>query len=251
MRIAEYAARFSTLSEFLEAIYAMLESNYRCEYVFKNALLDQGPATSLIAPRFAVYSELPVAHFTGRVDMLFCENTTMSFEIKSDIDDLDRLEDQIAMNQRLFDLNYVVCSRATLQAVRRIVRGSRVGVFVFDKAGFALALRAKSNAAFVDPDAIFGTIRHAERIEILRGGHREPDALAAERFDATREAFGLLSPSQAHDGLVQTLRNRPKLANNGYIFQELPRSMKHLFFQSKEAERNRLLGSRNLARSVR
>lgn len=251
MRIVEFASKFSSLSAFLEAVYERLENEYRCEYVFKNALLNDGPAAALIAPHFAVYTELPLAHFEGRVDMLLCENTTTSFEVKSDVDGLGRLAAQIEMNERLFDYNYVVCSNDTLTDVRTIANDTRAGIFVFDSAGFALAKKAKSNAKFVNPDAVFGTLRSAERLMILRRHGMESRVAPAREFTVSRTKFGRLSPYQAHQGLLDALRCRPNgLTKIGQLFKELPRCMKHVLFQSKEAERNRILDMRVLARSV-
>jgi hypothetical protein len=249
--VSDYASRFGSLCAFLTAAYGLLEREYRCEYVFKNELLDAGLAGEYLSPHYAVYTELPIAFWAGRVDLLVCNDTTLSFEVKSEVDRLDRLRAQLSLNSKLFDLNYVVCSPDVAGPVKRELSGTRAGIVVADRDGYTLARKAKSNAKSVEPDAIFGTLRDGEVRSILSvNSVALPECEPANRFGHYRAAFSRLKPLNAHSGLLKALLSRSNGLQAAKQFEELPRSLKHLFFQTKEAERRQLLGRSMLARSV-
>lgn len=239
------AAQFASIGALWSEAYRDLEQSYRCEYVVKNELIEK-----FVDDSCAVFTELPIAFSGSRVDLVICRDTTIAFEVKSELDRFDRLERQLMHNSKLFDLNYVVCTNGAVGELHKALTGTSIGIVVNDRDGISIAKRARNNARRVIPDAIFGTLRHEEALLILNANGVPPaEVPAAYRFDAYREAFSRLSPSQAHEGFVRILRDRTYGLGSRPL-EDLPRALKHMFLQSKEPERKRLLEPGFLARPV-
>jgi len=75
--------KFSTYSEYLKFAFAELRKNYRCEYVYKNTLINNlisnyGTKNSIIINEFRVGNSV--------ADMVLFNGTSKAFEIKTELD---------------------------------------------------------------------------------------------------------------------------------------------------------------------
>ena len=83
-----------TLKELFEKAYKKLLKTYRNEYVFKNAI-----AKKILLGRHSINSSILFTEFrveTSKADVVIFNGTTHVYEIKTELDTTERLENQIA-----------------------------------------------------------------------------------------------------------------------------------------------------------
>lgn len=98
-----------TLRDFYEKSFEILEKNYANEYVFKNLI-----ANKILCGRHSLRTATMLSEFRvgkNKADCIILNGKSTCYEIKTDYDSLNRLEDQLNSYVQLFDEVYVVCSK--------------------------------------------------------------------------------------------------------------------------------------------
>lgn len=153
-----------------------------------------------------VLTELCIAGFSRRADVVLVNGRLSAFEIKGERDDLDRLPGQIATYARYFERVIVVCApRHTAGALA--AAPPEIGVWEASAAGLA-EVRAAAGALQPDRDAWLSYLPVRELAGLLSGlgirpaGRRRDQLLAAAQavpVDGIRQAAlrYLKSPERA------------------------------------------------------
>jgi hypothetical protein len=92
------------LSDIFEAVYEILLQNYRCEYIFKNTLMQNWFLSRHSTDRSFITDEFRVGK--SRVDLALFSKTSVAFEIKTEFDSPKRLPSQSNAYMKVFDLIY-------------------------------------------------------------------------------------------------------------------------------------------------
>ncbi|MFC6130234.1 sce7726 family protein [Mycolicibacterium llatzerense] len=186
-----------------DSAYGVLAANYRCEYVFKAAVIGQSlrmePAANAIVG-------LPV--FMSIADVVVVGQKATAFEIKTDLDSFSRLELQLLSYARCFEHVCVVVS--TERASRALDEvPDHVGVLTVDDRAVVPVRPPGGGYSRLDMTTLFRVLRQGERLAVL---HRQlgyavdvPNALLYRR---TAELFGGLPLEAAYHEFVVELRGR-------------------------------------------
>lgn len=211
---AELITSGQTLRTWLDELYGVLVRHYRCEYVFKNSLVNRlllgrhSPNTSTML--FELRSADRIA------DAVLLNGTSHAFEIKTDLDGLERLVGQLTSYRSIFDKVHVLCSPANLAAVERQVP-SWAGVLVLTKRQSLKVIRtAASNLNRLSPAAMFPTLRKPEYLAAVTPTYQEARSLpTGVVFTKCHEHFSQLKPKHAHRLWLQQLKSRgPQFSRN-------------------------------------
>lgn len=133
-------------------------------------------------------------------------NGTSAYEIKTELDTLDRLGGQLAAYRRVFDRTYVVTHESLLKKIERAAAPPAGVILLTDRYTLKVVREALPNADGTDPAAIFGVLRRDEYIRIIeRHFGSAPDARDADFYEECRRAFAAHSPAAAHAGMVRDL----------------------------------------------
>lgn len=103
----------STLGDLLKASYEYLSRNYRNEYIYKNAI-----ANKILLGVHSINTSYMLQEFRvgrSKVDTVILNGTSNVYEIKSELDTLERLERQISDYKRAFDKVHVITSEDQLK----------------------------------------------------------------------------------------------------------------------------------------
>jgi len=104
--------KFNTYFEYLKFAFAKLCKNYRCEYIYKNILINHlikqyGTKNSIIINEFRVGNSV--------ADMvLFNGQSIKAFEIKTELDSDKRLITQLSDYSKIFSESYIVVHESML-----------------------------------------------------------------------------------------------------------------------------------------
>jgi hypothetical protein len=112
-------------------------SNYKAETKFKSLLVDQFIDEDIIAA-FEVSSN------TSRIDFLKINGHTISYEIKSDVDNLVKIQKQVSDYSKLFDYNYVVIGEKHLAQIKNLIPDS-YGIVVIKDSRLLQKRKARKN----------------------------------------------------------------------------------------------------------
>jgi hypothetical protein len=226
LRLSGYAlSDTASLSAVYDEIFTFLTRHYRCEYVFKNAI-----TTKLLLGRHSVRTATLLSEFRvgdRKADVVILNGTSTVYEIKTGLDNLDRLAGQLEAYRQVFDRVCVVTELSLAGALAAAV-SEDVGVIALtDRYTLHTIREPRSNAENVDPVTIFGCLRRAEYSNILRAELGElpslPNGIVWREY---RKLFAKIPPPVAHRRMVEALRRRSN-PNAAMLLPALPRSLLH------------------------
>jgi hypothetical protein len=200
-------ARGMSLGEAFDFALAIMTTQYRGEYVFKNLLVNRLVFGRHNARTASALLELRAG--TSIADVVIFNGTSTAYEIKTDLDNLSRLPVQTQNYSRYFEQVFVV---TTTRMAPRIVTAipAHVGVLVLTSRGSLSHIRdASSEMNRLSSAALFGLLRRGEVLRILeRTCGYEVDVPVAQIWHRTREMFAALPVDVAHREAVSELRER-------------------------------------------
>lgn len=200
--------RINTNKDAIECIYEYMRKSYRNEYFFKNALLHKlvfgihSPNTT------SALCELPVAESVA--DFIMINGKAVVYEIKTDLDNFNRLESQVADYYKAFRYVNVVCSEDNGESLKGILEGSPVGLICLKKNGsFSEKKACKEYAYDLDAEVQFDILRKAERERIIaQNGFTLPTVSSAKYYRECLNLFKEISTCNRILGFENQLKNR-------------------------------------------
>jgi len=210
-----------------EEAYEGLFAGYRNEYVFKNEITKR-----ILLGKHSLRTARLLSEFCVKdvkVDVAVINGTSSAYEIKTDLDDFDRLSRQLARYSLVFDRVYVVTSELISDAVAKRIPVHVGQVILTRKGSLSTRKKALSNRGNTDPDAIFQSLRLSEIEDI-------GEAFGVQRYVGPNlhrrrhylNSFRQMGPEQAHQGMVDVLRKREIHGAQLELIRGAPGSMKHL-----------------------
>jgi len=210
--------------ELYDRLYDHLCKHYRSEYIYRNSVASLLQREGRLARGTAMLSELRVGK--AKADLVVIGQTSSVYEIKTELDNLDRLDRQLSEYLRMFDrVNVLTCERLASRVAKAVTED--VGVTVLTEKGEMLVLRpALSNIHRVDPAVIFDSLRQSEYVGIIGEVFGEVPTVPNTRlFRECKSRFVTLDPQVAHGLMVGAFRQRtphPKVLG---LIERMPRSL--------------------------
>lgn len=155
-----------TYGEVISKIYAYMDKEYRNEYFYKNTIFNQLLVQKHDLYNTAALTELPIAD--SKADFVMINGKGVVYEIKTDLDNFQRLENQINDYYKIFSYVNVVVSKNQLKKVRDVLEDTKVGIIELTNSG-KLICRKKAccNRESLSYEAMFRVLRKKEFESIL------------------------------------------------------------------------------------
>jgi hypothetical protein len=149
----------------IRALYADLQSEYRSEYFYKNILINKYLLQQYSLATTRVFNEFKIGNSIA--DFVLLNGSARIFEIKTDLDGLDKLDKQISDYRQFADLVYIVTSSKYVNKILQDYSESTIGVIEFtNRNALKEHKKAESNAKYFNHLTIFKTLRKPEYLEI-------------------------------------------------------------------------------------
>ncbi|MBG0765377.1 MAG: sce7726 family protein [Tissierellales bacterium] len=237
-------SRFITESQFLEKedkikygdlfdnIFNYLLKNYRCEYVYKNLLANELLLARHSLNSSSIITELRVGN--AKADVVILNGTSTVYEIKTELDNFDRLNHQLEEYKKFFDKIFIVTHHSIINKISNTF-DEGLGLIQLSEDHKIETLReAKSNKGNVIPLTIFDSFRKNEYTKIILDyfGYI-PEVPNTRIYTECKELFGLISPSEAHDIMVEVLRTRSSKEKYENRIRLMPDSLRLLVLESQ------------------
>lgn len=222
----------NTLAQAFDVAYATLRRTYRSEYLYKNHLVSnvvfgrRSPHTSSAIP------ELPMGRSCA--DLLVLNGTSTTYEIKTDLDQLSRLDQQLSDYRTRSEYVYVVVSDTRAATVESLLP-PWVGVLALTQRGRLSQRRvAESNLERLVPDHLHQLLRTHEAVQVLSEttGY-ELDVPAGHAWKRTRALFNDLPIPISHPAVVRQLKLRGRGAAEMATRAGFPFSMRALAYTAE------------------
>ncbi|MDF2883077.1 MAG: cII phage-related protein [Clostridiaceae bacterium] len=213
------------LSDLYDEIFKFLFKNYRCEYIYKNAIISKLFLGRRSLNSAVVFNELVVGN--SKADLVIINDTSTVYEIKTELDSLDRLISQINSYKTIFDYNYVVTYEKNIEKIDKIIPDA-VGIIILsNRYTLRTIKKAKSNKKNTISHKIFDMLKKDEYLEIIGQKYGAvPEVPNTLIYKECKELFAKLPSEEAHNYMVKVLKQRMLTQHQKNLIKQIPMSLK-------------------------
>ena len=155
-----------TYGSAIRQIYEYMDCDYRNEYYFKNAVINQLLIQKHDKNITTAFRELPIAG--ARADMVLINGKGIVYEIKTDLDSFDKLDHQIRDYYKVFSYVYVVAGRRHVDFLKTKLKSSKVGIYeLSDNGRLVCRKKAACNRQYLSYEKLFLMLRKKEFESII------------------------------------------------------------------------------------
>lgn len=228
----------TTVGEAISEIYHFMNCEYRNEYFYKNTILNQ-----LLIKKHDLYStaaltELPVGD--SKADFIMINGRGVVYEIKTDLDNLLRLENQIGDYYKVFSYVYVVVGNKQLPHVREFLRDKKVGIYELTSNG-KLICRKKAfyNRDNLSYEALFHVLRKAEfESIILKHFNKLPEVNSFQYYRECKKWLERINIITLQKDVMKCLKARTLLMIENKLEETVPYELRFYAYFSKKINTN-------------
>jgi len=177
-----------TYIDYLKFLYKTIKKNYRCEYVYKNEIIN-----NLLLKKYGTQNTIAINEYkvgNSIADLVMFNGVSRAFEIKTEYDTTKRLEQQLEDYSKLFQQCYIVVPKELLSKYEGFV-SENIGIVVLfierDKVKLK-EVRKSTVDNYIDVSILIRSVRTSEYKNIVFTHFgRLPDVSCYEMFDACEE----------------------------------------------------------------
>lgn len=216
--------------QLLSEIYSVLKKEYRNEYYYKNTILNKlllgvhKPTTT------TALTEVSVGK--SKADFVLINGHAVVYEIKTELDNLDRLESQITNYYKAFTRVSILASENHVDTIQKRLDGSFVGIYVLTKKGTIKEKKQPLECIdHLDKDTMFKILRKHEYESIIAKYFGAlPETSQFEYYKACRQLFFQIDTRKVYKAFVATLKKRGQV--DVELYKQIPYELKFLVYFS-------------------
>lgn len=211
----------------LSVAYNYLLVNYRCEYVYKNEIANQLVLEYHPDNSAAFLNEFGLDQSIA--DVVVVNGETVAYEIKTELDNFDRLKGQLDSYSAVFDKVNVVTHEGAVKSLMKRIEGY-VGIIILDSAGHMQIKReAKSCINQFDPVIASRALRQIELTTAYKKYEGELPSIGTGYIGAfCRAWFEKLDSDSAHFIFSESLKARRPSSLQFAVVTNGPRELSSL-----------------------
>lgn len=229
---------YKTHGQIINEIYAHLSKEYRNEYYYMNTLLNKLLVGIHSVNTTTALSQVRIRHHIA--DFVMINGEGIVYEIKSDLDNFNRLYDQLNDYYRAFSKVSVLADIHERERVERVLdsfgnMGNAVGVYVLSERD---TIFSKTNERapkqfdeYLEHSCIFKLLRKNEYTNIIQNEFNElPQVTPVFYFRACLEKFQQIPIKTAQALAFRELKKRNKITKT--IFERIQPELKSTVYFS-------------------
>lgn len=217
-----------TYFSYLKYLYRQISINYRCEYVYKNELIE------LLIKKYAHSNTVIFNEFRMQksiVDLAMFNGNSRAFEIKTEYDTARRLIGQLVDYTRVFQLCYVVIPANMLETYEKDIP-PYIGIVLMRESGGVLELdeaRPAVENKNIDAGMMMKCLRTKEYENmVIEEFGKLPDVPYYEMYEACEEKLYDMPPDKLHQYFLKEIEKRK---NNMCLLKKAPRELRQMYLQ--------------------
>lgn len=224
----------ATIGEAISEIYHFMDCEYRNEYYYKNTILNQLLIKKHDLYNTAALTELPIGD--SKADFIMINGRGVAYEIKTDLDNLLRLENQIKDYYKVFSYVYVVVGNKQLPHVKEFLSDQKVGIYELTSSG-KLICRKKAfyNKENLSYEAMFQVLRKAEFESILlKHFHKYPEVNSFQYYRECQKWLKRINIITLQKDVMKCLKARTLLLVENKLEEKVPYELRFYAYFSKK-----------------
>lgn len=206
-------------ADLVSKIYNVLKCNYRNEYFYKNTLLNKLLLGVHSINTTVALTELPIAK--SKADFVSINGKAVVYEIKTELDNLDRLEGQINDYYKVFDHVAVVTYEKNVSQLQVLIENLKkpVGIYVLKRNGALSELKKPEPYRLsLNGFDIFKVLRKYEYEEILMNYYHElPMVSEFQYYSKCRSLFLEIPIKESYKLVLSLLKKRTKILKEEFV----------------------------------
>ncbi|MEX2513592.1 MAG: sce7726 family protein [Cyclobacteriaceae bacterium] len=220
----------TTNLEAINVIYNSLLKNYKNEYVYKNILTNK-----LLLKKYSLKNTVALNEFKlGKsiADFVLLNGEARVYEIKTELDNLEKLDKQIVDYCQFGDKVYIVTSSKYVNKLIELYNKSTIGIVELTTRNALKTLKeAKSNVTSFNYEALFKTLRKKEYIELINEYFNfVPEVSNTKIFKECLSLAKKIEISLFQKMVVNKLKSR-NISNQKKIQEKaIPECLKHICY---------------------
>jgi len=213
-----------SLGQFFDFIYDIIFKKRRNEYIYKNAI-----ANKILLGKHSLNTSHMLTEFRAgrcKADVVVVNGTSTVYEIKSELDSFNRLENQIQAYLKVFDHTNVITSVSKADKLKTLLPNA-VGILALTNRNTITTVRkSKSNKKNIDQGILFDSLRKTEYLKVVEKYFKTaPDVPNTVIYKECRKLFYKIPPEIAHDLTIKILKNRRKTKILREFIKKAPSSL--------------------------
>lgn len=217
--------------QLISYLYKYMSKKYRNEYYYKNTLLNKLLLGKHSLNTTTALAELPIHN--SKADLVLINGKGTVYEIKTELDNFDRLENQLGDYYKAFNRVCVVTSEANYDKVDDKLKNTTVGICVLtDKNTINIKKEPIESTKFLSHTSIFKVLRKKEYENIVQMHYGDlPKVPQVHYFKECLRLFTKIEINQAQRYMLRELKKRNIEEKEAFL--EVPYELKYLVYFSK------------------
>ncbi|KNZ43457.1 sce7726 family protein [Acetobacterium bakii] len=214
-----------------ELLYRILKNDYRNEYYYKNTLLNKLLLGVHSINTTTALTELPIAG--SKADFMLINGKAVVYEIKTELDNLARLDSQIQNYYKAFNHVCVLTFESNADALFKKYKDNTVGIYVITpKETIRRIKEPLENNDDLSVESMFYILRKYEYENILfKYFGYLPKTSQFKYFEACMNLFHDIGTKNLNEMILCELKNRNHVTSDK--FNNIPKSLKALSYFSE------------------
>jgi len=228
-RVSQHYKLENNLST-IQNVYNKLSRSYRNEYFYKNTLLNKRLLGIHSVNTTTALTEIPVGR--AKPDFILINGKAVVYEIKTELDNFDRLENQINEYYKAFNHVAIVTYEKNIEMAKRKIAeiNKPIGLYILQKnVKIKTVMEPKEYNDDLDRDVIFSILRKREYESIIekRFGFL-PQVSQFDYYDVCRQLTEDIRLEQFYSDFLIELKKRNPI--NKELFAAVPYELKFLVY---------------------
>lgn len=223
--------------DYLLFLYKYIARFYRCEYVYKNEIINQ-----LLLKTYGTKNTIALNEFrigNSIVDFAMMNGESKAFEIKTQFDTSRRLSKQMADYKKVFNKCYIVVASEELGYYKNLVEPTTGIIELFyDRGRIKLnEFRPAFKNSKLDSDILMGCLRTQEYKDIVFSfdGYL-PDVSEYEMYDACKARIKQIPPLRLNELFLYEIKKRKSVTSK---LKEVPKELRQVCLSLNLSEKER------------
>lgn len=216
--------------ETIQNVYQELSKTYRNEYFYKNTLLNKRLLGIHSVNTTTALTEIPVSR--AKPDFILINGKAVVYEIKTELDNFDRLENQINEYYKAFNHVAVLTYEKNIEMAKRKIDeiNKPIGLYILQKnVKIKTVIEPKEYNDDLDRDVIFSILRKREYESIIEKRFGSlPQVSQFDYYDVCRQLTEDIRLEQFYSDFLIELKKRNPI--NKELFAAVPYELKFLVY---------------------
>lgn len=226
--------------QLISEMYQVLNKSYRNEYYYKNTLLNKLLLGVYSPKTTTALTEVPISK--SKADFILINGKAVVYEIKTELDNFERLESQIYDYYKAFSYVAVVTSESNHAAIQKRLEGTPVGIYLLTRRN-KLSEKKKplEFTAQLNRETMFKVLRKSEYEAIIRYHYKKiPLVSQFVYYRCCKKLFCEIDLVMAYKLFLDALKKRTYIDIE--LYTSVPYELRFLmYFSSNTLEHYRKL----------